>query len=198
MILYHGSSIDIRDKLKPHKAFERDDYDISVYFTDEKEIAILYSINPIRAYIKKHYGKNLMVSATSAHKMKMNGVWEVFELYPDMFKDIFSQQSYIYSVEIENDFMQKGEHEYVIPKEIKYKEKIVIDNLYNELIKLQEKGIVKLFSFSDLITQKYYLEYEHIENSLKYRAQFCKSQEERDFFTMLMRYYCDINLFINK
>ena len=104
MILFHGSSLDIEGKLKTHKAFEREDYDASIYFTDEKVGAVLYSINPIRAYIKKYYKKDLLVSATSAHKMKRKGVWEIFELYPDMFNDLFNDSKFFHSCCFAYDF----------------------------------------------------------------------------------------------
>lgn len=96
MQVFHGSSKDIEKTLKPNRAFDRDDYKPSIYFTDNKQLALLYAINPIDIYINKHLNIDNHYSAMSAHFIEGKGRITVMELYPNMFEDIYHQRVYIY------------------------------------------------------------------------------------------------------
>lgn len=129
MKLYHGSIADIERTLTPHRAFDRWDYSPQVYLTDKHELALLYAINPISAYIKNTYNKDIHCSATSAHFCFLGGkVPTLIEMYPNMFeKTYLHKKAYIYVCEITKDVAYKkdGKH-YTIDHEIAYAEKIEI------------------------------------------------------------------------
>ena len=186
MILYHGSYKNIEKTLKPNKAFPLDDYENVVYFTDSKERAIAYAISPIDSYIKSQCGINIHCSAISAHMRDNNGVLEIMECYPNMF-DIYRNGAYLYVWN--GDIQPNDRNEYTTSNEVDFDEKIYIDNVFNELIKLEKMGKVKLYKYEDLDIWKTHLQYEYLESGLQNRASYCSQKEELEFFEMVCQYF---------
>ena len=67
-------------------------------------------------------------------------------------------------------------------------EKIYITDVLRELLLLQEQGKLRLLPFDKIDRDKTYLEREHLIDSLRIRKQYCKTQEEKDFFEMVAQY----------
>ena len=186
MKLYHGSTRNIDKTLTPHKAFSREDYEPRVYFTDLKEKAIAYAINPIDSYIKSRTGIDQHYSAMSAHMRYAKGVLEIMECYPNMF-EIYHSPAYIYVCNVVAE--KKNDHEYILKGEVDFAEKLYIEDVYSELIKLEKCGILKLYKYDDLDCWKTYHQYDYVESGLQSRASYCSYKEELDFFEMVSHYF---------
>lgn len=194
MLLYHGSARNIAKTLKPHRAFDREDYSPAIYFSDKKEIALLYAISPINTYIKKNFNIDIHCSATSAHICDLRNPLTVVELYPNMFEDIYHQNAFIYVSEIdEKELGNNGGSYYTINKDVDFIDKIEILDVFSELLKLKEQKIIKLLPFNKLDKWDTYFEYEHIITNLQTRKHYCKTDEEKQFFQMVSKYFPSIN-----
>lgn len=191
MKLYHGSTIDIEKILKPHRAFDREDYPPRIYFTDKIERALLYAVNPIEVYIKNKFNKDIHCSATSAHFYAKVQPYTLIEMYPNMFEETFrNRKTYIYVCDIEESELEaRSENEYTINREIDFNDKIEIVDTFNEFMKLQERGLLKLLYCGAINYEKNSIKREHLIDSLNGRKNYCKSTEEESFFEMMSKHF---------
>lgn len=190
MKLYHGSSTNIEKYLKPHRAFDRDDYSPCVYFARERERALIYAVNPIEIFIKNNFNREIHCSAISAHFYDRTQQPALMEMYPDMFEEIYrNRHAYIYVCDIaEEELSTTFGYEYTVNREVPFVEKIYIGDVLRELLLLQGQGKLRLLTFDKIDRDKTYLEREHLIDSLRIRKQYCKTQEEKDFFEMVAQY----------
>lgn len=190
MILYHGSAINIEKTLKPNRAFDRKDYSPAVYLTDSKELALLYAISPIDAYIKNKFNIDVHCSAISAHLCDIKKTLTLLELYPNMFEDIYHRTAYIYVCDInDSDLEKQSGNIFTTNKEVDFIRKIEIADVYDELLNIKQQGIIKILSFEKIDRWDTYHEYEHIVDCLRSRSEYCKIPEEKSFFEMICKYF---------
>lgn len=191
MKLFHGSTVDIEKSLKPHRAFDREDYLPRIYFTDKMERTLLYAVNPIEMYIKNKFDKSIRCSATSAHFYEKRQQFTLIEIYPNMFEETYrNRKAYIYVCDIgESDLEERSDNEYTIDTEIEFSNKLEILDIYNEFLKLQEQGLLKLLPFEDIDFEKTRFEREHLIDNLNGRKNYCKSPEEKSFFEMMSKHF---------
>lgn len=191
MLLYHGSSTNIEKTLKPHRAFDRWDYTPQVYLTDEFERALLYAINPIEVYIKNKFHKDIRCAATSAHFFDMKKPITLIEFYPNMIAETYlNRRAYIYVCEIDTGKVRNnGGNQFTIDHEIDFFQKIEMENVYSEILSLQESEKLKLLHFGDIDFYNTYFEREHLISSLSSRKAHCTSPEEESFFDMVKKYF---------
>lgn len=189
MKLYHGSTIDIEKTMKPHRAFDREDYPPRIYFTDKMERALLYAVNPIEVYIKNKFDKDIHCSATSAHFYDKTSPLTLIEMYPNMLEETYrNRMAFIYVCDIDENELEAGcDNEYTICKEVEFIDKIKILDVWNEFLKLQEQGKLKFLRYDDI--KKTYFEREHLTDSLSARKHYCKSSEEESFFEMMRKHF---------
>ena len=108
MVLYHGSSIHIKDGyLRPNKAFDIEDYTPKVYLAHSFQVATLYSLNPIKEYIEKKYHSNDKVSAVSAHFNCEKNPIIFYELYENMLEELFHKKTYVYKCVVDESLLEK-------------------------------------------------------------------------------------------
>lgn len=171
MKLYHGSSINIEKVLKPHRAFDREDYPPRIYFTDKIERALFYAVNPIEIYIKNKFNKDISCSATSAHFYGKTSPFTLIEIYPNMLEETYrNRKSFIYMCDIdESELESRCENEFTTNKEIEFVDRIEILDTYYEFVKLQDQGLLKFLPFVDIDFEKTYFEREHLIDSLRAR-----------------------------
>ena len=183
MKLYHGSSINIKDEyLSPHKPFKTYDYKSSIYFSDKIEIALMYSINPIRNYIRLN-NKKLTPNAFSSYFEydKKNDITILYECYKGMLNEVYNNSSYIYVLDIDDTIAnayKDEEHSYNFSKPQKYTKKIFIPNVLDELLKLEKENKIKIIRFEDMsfnVKNKLY-------DKISARANSCEHQCEIEFF----------------
>lgn len=183
MRLYHGSSINIKDEyLSPHKPFKTYDYKSSIYFSDKIEIALLYSINPIRNYIKLNNKEEKANAFSSYFKYdRENNITILYECYKGMLNEVYNNPSYIYVLDIDDTIAnthKEGDHSYNFSKPQKYIEKIFIPNVLDELLKLEKENKIKIIRFEDMSFNVKNKLYDRISD----RADSCEHQCEIDFF----------------
>lgn len=186
MILYHGSIINIDKTIKPHNAFPMRDYTPRIYFSDRKEIAMLYAINPIDAYLNLQKKNNRHYSAMSAHINFYTDPIEVLECFPNMF-ELYKRPAYIYICDIAAEY--DDGHQYTYSGEVDLFEKVYIQNVYDALIELENSGSLKLVKFQILSLEENYLRKDRVESGLINRASHCSHTEERIFFEMISQYF---------
>lgn len=180
MVLYHGSSIHIKDGyLRPNKAFNIEDYTPKVYLTSSFQAAILYSLNPIKEYIEKKYHSIDSISAISAHfNCKTNPV-VFYELYENMLEDLFHKKTYVYKSVVDESLLEKqDEMIFTSQKAIPILEMFEIPDLYQELLVLQQKGLLEIKRFNELK----WIDKYHLDDAITGRAYYCSSEFERNFF----------------
>ena len=184
MKLYHGTTTKINGEyLKTHKAFERIEYGEWVHFANNYDIALLYSVNPIRAF---YQGKvdPIEIPAFSSHlafSNKANIPHKIYEIYPNMLTELFNTTAFIYVCEVdEKDIANphNSSFERIVPKDVKIEKEIVIPNVLNELIKLDKEGNIKIIYNSNFNEQNDYYCSEHLE----IKASFATTQWEADFY----------------
>ena len=177
MELYHGSNVEIEKELIPHKSYQRADYAPRVYFSDRKEIAMLFSLNPIQSYLE-NICCDKKPNACSCH-IDFNSVpIKVYELYDGFFEELFNKRRFIYVCEVkDNELVLKG-HEVYTTNVCKIKEKIIINNVLKELQKMHDLKIIRLIKWSEMNFDVRSL----LEDRISSRASLCESKEEAQFF----------------
>jgi len=177
MKLYHGSNIKIDDVLVPHKAYQRADYEPRVYFSDKKEVAVVFSLNPIQSYLE-NINCNIKPNACSCH-IDFNSIpIKIYELYDGFFEELFNKSRYIYVCEVPRKHVVIDGHESYTTKSCRIKEKIKIDNVLDELYKMQDKGLVQLVSRESMNFNAW----NRLEDHIASRAYACESKDELQFF----------------
>ena len=182
MKLYHGSSTNIEGQyLIPHLPFKTYDYKPSLYFTDKIEMALLYSINPIRNYIKINNKKG-EANAFSSYFKYNDKIKKVilYECYKGMLDEVYNNPAYLYIYNIDdtkaNQYIEDTGYRFCEP--IKFNEKIFIPNVLEQLKQLKDKNKIDIINFENLtFKDKYYL-YDYISA----RANACESEAEVEFF----------------
>ena len=151
MKVYHGTNVDLNigEYLITQKVFNDFEYLKSVHFTDILEIAILYSINPIKSYCENR-GISGKIRAFSQHINFNKTPIEICEIYKDMFNDLFNKPSFVYICEPKELTKFYCEHEYVSKENCKIIDKICIENLLTKLKDLEKDGKIKLKYFDEM------------------------------------------------
>ena len=149
MKVYHGSLINIKGKyLKPNKAFNNNLYKPCVYFSTSYINALLYSVNPIRSYLK-NCNDSCNARAFSAHIDFTKTPPIIHELYNGMFEELFNTSCFIYISDIDEVETQEANKEIVFEGKAIINEKIKIANFYQELLKEEKNKNIGLKRFKD-------------------------------------------------
>ena len=133
--VYHGSSIPNLKIIKPNESTHMKKW---VYACASKAISIIF-LSPL--------GNDLYYSSGDG----INYPVELVERKKGMFKKIFDCSGYIYKLDATN--FKSGQTswtaELVSDKEEKVIETIYIENVYKELIKLNEEGLIKIYLYPE-------------------------------------------------
>lgn len=134
--VYHGSPVPNLDTIKPNKSTHMIN---CVYACASKAISIIFLST---------LGSDLYYSLSGDG---INYPVELVERKEGMFKKIFNCSGYIYKLDASN--FKGGQTgwsaEYVSNKEEKVLESEYIENVYEELIKLNEEGLIKLYLYPE-------------------------------------------------
>lgn len=196
MKLYHGSLTKITDKyLQPNQAFALKDYLPRISFSKRYEVALLYALTPIRAFLKK---KNLKVFSPqfSCHIDFSTNPITIYELYENMFLDLFQEKCYIYICDSPETLVEVTENqEYIVSTPQEIVDIIEIDNFFEELKNLEKKGLIQIQYFNDW---DYHKHKNYIEDYVAYRIAYCNTKEELEFFIENFKGYSAIDIEIKK
>ena len=134
--VYHGSSIPNLEVIKKHKSTHMKEW---VYACHSKGIATIF--------LSKQ-GSDLFYSLSGDGK---NYPVELVERKPGMFKKIFNCSGYIYKLDASNfkENQTGWSAELVSDKDETVLETIYIENVYKELVKLNEAGLIKLYLYPE-------------------------------------------------
>ena len=171
MLRYHGSTVRIENELRPHKAFNRADYKPCVYTKEDKTLATLYAVNPIRAYFNDDSNEKGIpaFSAHFQHDAKPGEPIKIYEIYKGFFEELFNRRAYIYVVEVD------GEETEEISKNVPIKERICIENMFEYLKKLHEKGVIEIVNYENL-------PYDFLFDKISSKISVAETQYEADFY----------------
>lgn len=183
MKVYHGTLTNINDEyLKPHKAFNDASYKKCVYFSTSYINALLYSVNPIRSYLKI-CNDSQEARAFSAHIDFNKNPPIVHELYKGMFKELFNTTSFVYACNINNTQTQSSNKEIMFDGCAKIEEKIIITNFYKELLKEEKNKNVVLKRFEDWNSCEYNnFIYDHISTKASQSETYGEIKFYKDKF----------------
>ncbi len=177
MELYHGSNVLIDDELVPHRAYKRADYKPRIYFADKIEVALLFSLNPIQSYLE-NINSTTRAHACSCHINFNSKPIKIYELYDGFFEELFNKSGYIYICDVSKSDVVVDGYEFYITKSCKIKERIKIENVLEELKKMQDKNLVQLVSRNSMDFNTW----NRLEDHIASRAYACESKEEAQFF----------------
>lgn len=178
MRLYHGSIVDIKSKyLKPNLPFLTKQYAPAIYFSDKYELALLYSINPIRAYIKRQKIKK-DANAFSCYFRYDEQKVIVYECYKGMLDETYNNSSFIYVADIIVTEKHIDNTGYYFTEPIKYNKKLLIKNVLLELLELEKNNKIEIIRYEDLTR----LDKNFPTDSLSSRANECETEAEILFF----------------
>lgn len=132
--VYHGSNVSNLDVIKPNKSTHMKEY---VYATPSKAIATIF-------LSKK--GNDLYYYLAGDG---INSKVVLVERKEGMFKEIFNRGGYIYKLDATNfkSGLTSWSAEVVSDKEEKVISKKYIKNVYEELLKLNDKGLIDLYLY---------------------------------------------------
>lgn len=123
-MLYHGSKYFIKDELEPRLSFACKEL---VYATDDYFYALVRAGNfdMTKSLIREDY----------------NGTdkpYQLVEVVPGAFEEVFNRKGYIYKVD-DRSFIESGDvNEFVSETNVKIEKCIVIENVYEEILKNAE------------------------------------------------------------
>lgn len=184
MILYHGTTVKIEKELHPHKAFESAYYKEWVHLSKDETIAILYSVNPIRAFYNDDSGEKGIpsFSAHFQHDIKPGQPIKIYEIYKGFFEELFNRRAYLYVVDVDekdfdnrNDAKCKDEFEVMVAKNIPIKSRKVIDNVYERLKGLKNDGKIEIVNYENL-------PYDFLFDNISSKISVAETQYEADFY----------------
>jgi hypothetical protein len=186
MRIYHGSIVDITDKyLQPNKAFELAEYPPTVYASTQIEYAVLYSLNPIKSFCKKYKLDYSHIGAFSCNIIFPNsGTYSkdipiLCEIYSGMFEELYNKcPTFIYELDVEEQKMEINGFECKIDHQVEIVNKRKIDNVFNELLRLEEEGKIMIERYAPTNWRIKHI----LEDGMEYRAEHCASKDEARFF----------------
>lgn len=189
MYLYHGSIKNIKGFLKPKLAYNFYE-EPKIYFSNNKTMALLFGINPIKIYFKNH-NINQECGAFSCHIDYKNNTINIYELYNGMFDEIFNNSTFIYTCKIPKTnlgYSKQKPYEYTYSQncEIYKKEKII--NVYDVIKSLVAKKKINLIYHNEILRNEKY----KLINAVSSRAYYCSSIEEANFYYDKFGNCCDI------
>lgn len=132
--VYHGSNISNLKVIKPHKSTHLNDW---VYATPSKAIATIF-LSPLHSDYYYYLSGNGITSDVILVERKEG-----------MFKKIFNYDGYIYKLKSDNFKSGKTSWsaEVVSDKEEKIVSSYYVKNIYDELVKLDKEGLIKLYLY---------------------------------------------------
>lgn len=147
-MLYHGTNVGNIKVLNPTDSNQGK----LVYLASNKMAILPYLANPIQSYLNKKYGENKKKAEErwAVYKAEEDGTFKFFEFYPGMLKETFSGvKGYIYHVKENDDMIEIKEikNAYGCSHSVPVEKVEVLDDIYEELQKLQQQGKAKLFEF---------------------------------------------------
>lgn len=169
---YHGTNLEGLEELRPSKSNQGE----WIYLSDLRERVLLYCANPIQIYADRKYGKGKVKVGTRMAYFKINddGKLSFREIYPNFFKDMYGGQvGYIYTFENVENLQNLGiEHVFGSAQPIKTQNVEVIDDLYQEFLKLDKEGKIVLEKYDN------YTEEEKQKLNERYLDYYKKSQNQ--------------------
>lgn len=178
MILYHGTTVKIEKELRPHKAFKRDYYKPWIHLSKDKTMALLYAINPIRAFYNDDNNEKEIpaFSAHFQHNTEQSQPTKVYEIYKGFFEELFKREAYIYEVDVsESDFVKVNGFEVMVAKNVSIQKTLYIKNVYESLKELEQTRVIDIVSYEKL---PYDFLYDHISTKISE----LETQYEADFY----------------
>lgn len=146
---YHGTDVGGLKELLPSNS-NQGNY---VYLAKEKERVYPYLVNPLQKFWNEKCGKpQPCVHMRLTWHGRNNGKISLQELWPNYFEDTFkNQKGYIYYF---NDVanvkeLAKGQGVYGVSEPLKTEAVEEIEDVYEEFVKLDKLGVIKLERFED-------------------------------------------------
>lgn len=132
--LYHGSKMSGLKVLEPREST----HGTFVYATPYRELAIHFS---------KRCGSDLVYSIGTFNN---SDIWEIVENIPGAFKKMYNTSASIYTVSSESfKDINTGFAEVVSEESVSVIKEEKIDNLYEEILRLEKGGVIKLYHYPD-------------------------------------------------
>ena len=103
-------------------------------------------------------------------------------MYEGFFEELFNTSAYIYISDVPNDRLiptTSPISEYMVKGEVQIEEIIEIKNVWKELKNLLNNDKLEVVFYKDWDDKKRYI---YFERNIETRAEFCKSEEELQFF----------------
>lgn len=147
-MFYHGTNVGGIKELKPSVSNQG----CFVYFSDERFRIIPYLVNPVQKFVDEKCGKG---------KYKAEWRWALYgnvddkimlkEPYPNYIEETFKGQiGYIYYFENIEGLKDLGKpHIWGLDKPIKVENVEVIQNVYDEILKLNKQGKILIKRFEE-------------------------------------------------
>lgn len=177
---YHASKIGDLAVLKPFVSNHKKKY---IYFSDKRENVLIYCSNPIEKYCKENkidFGEKYTWLAP--YGFDRNGTFCYEEYCPNLlYESYYGTSGYIYSTksdlgmkplkDIRNVYINENE---VKPDKVEY-----IENVYDEIIKAEKDGKIKIFRYEDISEER---KAKNNKMILDYYLNECKSKSEKYYY----------------
>ena len=192
---YHASKIGNLSVLKPFISNHGKKY---IYFSDKRENVLIYCSNPIEKYCKEtNFDFNEKCPWFAPYGFDGNGTFCYEEYCPNLFyESYFGVSGYIYKIEsnqgitklkeIRNVYVSKNK---VTPEEVEF-----IENVYDEMIKTEREGKIKIFRYEDISNERKEKNNKMIRD---YYIKKCKSRSEKYYYEQHFNFLTRDNLEIN-
>ena len=162
---YHATNIKDIDVLKPHISNHNK---ALIYFSSKRENVLVYLSNAIEKFCKetnfKHDG---YFTPWGPYGFTEDGLIQLEEYYPNALEETYKGVSgYIYSTtNVENiDSLSNIKDVYVTDKETKIENVEYIIDAYEEILKAEQEGLIKIVRYEEFIKVKKDWLYKTIQN----------------------------------
>lgn len=183
---YHGSKSKDIKILHPYLSLHDEKY---VYLTSNKAVALIYTANAIEVF----YTKNNLVNSEKFQAWYSysfdNDIPVLEEYYPNaIFETYNNQTGYIYECESPNTFDNPTNIKCAIVTKdnVKTTKEIHVQNIYEEILKMEQLGLLKIRKFEDMpknylnriysLIQEDIVKYDLINNPSHNYCVFLKSK----------------------
>lgn len=148
---YHASKTGNINILKPSISNHKKEY---VYFSDKRENILIYVSNPIEKYCRENnFNYKDKYNWFAPYGFNKDGILCYEEYYPNLlYESYYGVSGYIYHVKSNNEIkpLKDIRNVYVSENPVPVDKIEYIDNVYNELLKEETNGKIKIIRYKDL------------------------------------------------
>lgn len=156
MRFYHASDVANLKELKPQSSVYI--ANPSLYFSSKIENVLVYLANPVKKFYEQKYGKsNQIFQKFATYGFNKDKILCIDEYYPNALKENFEDVSgYIYEIKADpNDLTEnKIPFVYSTNKPQKVVNCVHIDDALAEVLKYEQRGLIKINRYETLSEEK--------------------------------------------